>query len=184
MRVRQSTVICWVGQTASQTKWIGLVTRDIIRNHSYTKVLAMSRDGTRNNVWTPRDIIRKQIQSRMPDLQPGAGFINCLKLHIIQAAHVWPQSNFRARHWPYYQSPLTIPPSYYQSTFAILSVNLRHINRLRGRVVKGVEHLDHVWSYGEREVVSSIPIQFFILTRWLVRFSHLKMPFLQNSEFI
>ena len=27
----------------------------------------------------------------------------------------------------------------------------------RGRVVKGVGHLDHVWSYGVREVVSSIP---------------------------
>ena len=27
----------------------------------------------------------------------------------------------------------------------------------RGRVVKGVRHLDHVWSYGLREVVSSIP---------------------------
>ena len=32
-----------------------------------------------------------------------------------------------------------------------------NINRLRGRVVKGVGHLDHVWSYGVREVVSSIP---------------------------
>ena len=31
------------------------------------------------------------------------------------------------------------------------------INRLRGRVVKGVGHLDHVRSYGVREVVSSIP---------------------------
>ena len=30
-------------------------------------------------------------------------------------------------------------------------------DRLRGRVVKGVGHLDHVWSYGVREVVSSIP---------------------------
>ena len=30
-------------------------------------------------------------------------------------------------------------------------------HRLRGRVVKGVGHLDHVWSYGVREVVSSIP---------------------------
>ena len=29
--------------------------------------------------------------------------------------------------------------------------------RLRGRVVKGVGHLDHVRSYGMREVVSSIP---------------------------
>ena len=28
---------------------------------------------------------------------------------------------------------------------------------LRGRVVKGVGHLDHVWSCGVREVVSSIP---------------------------
>ena len=28
---------------------------------------------------------------------------------------------------------------------------------LRGRVVKGVGHLDHGWSYGVREVVSSIP---------------------------
>ena len=31
------------------------------------------------------------------------------------------------------------------------------INRLRGRVVKGVGHLDRVWSYGVREVVSLIP---------------------------
>ena len=30
-------------------------------------------------------------------------------------------------------------------------------NRLRGRVVKGVGHLDHVRSYGVREVMSSIP---------------------------
>ena len=29
--------------------------------------------------------------------------------------------------------------------------------RLRGRVVKGMGHIDHVWSYGVREVVSSIP---------------------------
>ncbi len=29
--------------------------------------------------------------------------------------------------------------------------------RLRGRVDKGVGHLGHVWSYGVREVVSSIP---------------------------
>ena len=34
----------------------------------------------------------------------------------------------------------------------------RHLkDRLRGRVVKGVGHLDHVRSYGVREVVSSIP---------------------------
>ena len=64
------------------------------------------------------------------------------------------------------------------------------INRLRGRVVKGVGHLDHDWSYGVREVVSSIPDRGNIVgwvfhpTRWLVRFSHLNMPFLQNSEFI
>ena len=32
-----------------------------------------------------------------------------------------------------------------------------NLNRLRGRVVKGVGHLDHVRSYGVREVVSSIP---------------------------
>ena len=64
-------------------------------------------------------------------------------------------------------------------------------NRLRGRVVKGVVgHLDHVWSYGVREVVSSIPDRgniagwVFHPTRTLVRFSHLNMPFLQNSEFI
>ncbi len=30
-------------------------------------------------------------------------------------------------------------------------------NRLLGRVVKGVWHLDHVWSYDVREVVNSIP---------------------------
>ena len=61
---------------------------------------------------------------------------------------------------------------------------------LRGRVVKGVGHLDHVWSYGVREVVSSIPDRGNIVgcvfhpTRWLVRFPHLNMPFLPNSEFI
>ena len=53
----------------------------------------------------------------------------------------------------------------------------QQINRRRGRVVKGVGHLDHVWSYGVREVVSSIPDRgnivgsVFHLTRWLVRFS-------------
>ena len=47
----------------------------------------------------------------------------------------------------------------------------------RGRVGKGVGHLDHVWSYGVREVVSSIPDRGNILgwvfhpTRWLERFS-------------
>ena len=61
---------------------------------------------------------------------------------------------------------------------------------LRGRVVKGVGHLDHVWSYGVREVVSSIPDRgnlvgwVFLPTRWLVRFSHLNIPLLQNSELI
>ena len=49
------------------------------------------------------------------------------------------------------------------------------------RVVKGVGHLDHVWSYGVREVVSSIPDRGNIVgwvfhpTRWLVKFSHLNM---------
>ena len=33
----------------------------------------------------------------------------------------------------------------------------RVMSRLRGRVVKGVGHLDHVWGYRVREVVSSIP---------------------------
>ena len=62
--------------------------------------------------------------------------------------------------------------------------------RRRGRVVKGVGHLDHVWSYGVRKVVSSIPDRGNIVgwvfhpTRWLVRFPHLNMPFLPNSEFI
>ena len=47
----------------------------------------------------------------------------------------------------------------------------------RGRVVKGVGHLDHVWSYNVREVVSSIPDRgntvgwVFHPTGWLVRFS-------------
>ena len=47
---------------------------------------------------------------------------------------------------------------------------------------KGVGHLDHVWSYGVWEVVSSIPDHANIVgwvfhpTRWLVRFSHLNMP--------
>ena len=53
-----------------------------------------------------------------------------------------------------------------------------------------VGHLDHVWSYGVRKVVSAIPDEGNIVgwvfhpTRWLVRFSHLNMPFIQNSEFI
>ena len=57
-------------------------------------------------------------------------------------------------------------------------------------MVKGMGHLDHVWSYSVREIVSSIPDRGNIVgwvfhpTRWLVRFSHLNMPFLQNSEFI
>ena len=47
----------------------------------------------------------------------------------------------------------------------------------RGRVGKGVGHLDHVWSYGVRKVVSSIPDRGNIVgwvfhpTRWLARFS-------------
>ena len=47
----------------------------------------------------------------------------------------------------------------------------------RGRVVKGVGHLDHVWSYGVQKVVSSIPYRGNIVgwvfhpTRWLARFS-------------
>ena len=32
-----------------------------------------------------------------------------------------------------------------------------HIVTSSGRLVKGMGHLDHVWSYGVREVVSSIP---------------------------
>ena len=32
-----------------------------------------------------------------------------------------------------------------------------HLVRRRGRVVKGVGHLDNVWSYGVRKVVRSIP---------------------------
>ena len=51
------------------------------------------------------------------------------------------------------------------------------INRRRGRVGKGVGHLAHVWSYGVREVVSSIPDRGNIVgwvihpTRRLERFS-------------
>ena len=81
---------------------------------------------------------------------------------------------------------LDLWPSYWDVWCFILYCH----NRLRGRVVKGVGHLDHVWSYGVREVVSSIPDRGNIVgwvfhpTRWLVRFSHLNMPFLQNSEFI
>ena len=47
-------------------------------------------------------------------------------------------------------------------------------------------HLDHVWSYGVREVVSSIPDRGNIVgwvfhpTRWLARLPHLNMPFLLN----
>ena len=46
-----------------------------------------------------------------------------------------------------------------------------------GRVVKGVGHLDHFWSYSVRKVVSSIPDRGNIVgwvfhpTRWLARFS-------------
>ena len=49
--------------------------------------------------------------------------------------------------------------------------------RLRGRVVRGVGHLDHVWSYGVRVVVSSIPDRGNIVgwvfhpTSWLAWFS-------------
>ena len=56
-----------------------------------------------------------------------------------------------------------------------LPVNIKEIlYRLRGRVVKGVGHLDHVWSYGGREVVSSIADRGNIVgwvfhpNRWLV----------------
>ena len=50
-------------------------------------------------------------------------------------------------------------------------------NRRRSRVGKSVGHLYHVWSYGVREVVSSIPDRGNIVgwvfhpTRWLVLFS-------------
>ena len=40
---------------------------------------------------------------------------------------------------------------------AHVSVPYKRAGILRGRVVKGVGHLDHVWSFGVREVVSSIP---------------------------
>ena len=39
----------------------------------------------------------------------------------------------------------------------VLPCSMKCSNRLRDRVVKGVGHLDHVRSYGVREVVSSIP---------------------------
>ena len=50
--------------------------------------------------------------------------------------------------------------------------------------------LPNVWSYGGRKVLSSNPDRGNIVgwvfhpTRWLVRFPHLNMPFLPNSEFI
>ena len=50
-------------------------------------------------------------------------------------------------------------------------------NRRRGRVGKGMGDLDHVWSYGVREVVTSIPDRGNIVgwvfhpNRWLARFS-------------
>ena len=83
---------------------------------------------------------------------------------------------------------LFCPPPYF-SLFCPLLYHSTSIF-LRGRVVKDVGHLDHVWSYGVREVVSSIPDRGNIVgwvfhpTRRLVRFSHLNMPFLPNSEFI
>ena len=47
------------------------------------------------------------------------------------------------------------------SVYDILVRQQRHCQPstcvIRGRVVKGVGHLDHGWSYGVREVVSSIP---------------------------
>ena len=63
------------------------------------------------------------------------------------------------------------------------------LDRRRGRVVKGLGHLDHVWSYGVREVVSSIPDRgniagwVFHPTRWLVRFPHLNIQHAFPSKF-
>ena len=54
---------------------------------------------------------------------------------------------------------------------------LGQFNHLTAAVGKGVGHLDHVWSYGVREVGSSIPGRGNIVgwvfhpTRWLARFS-------------
>ena len=42
-------------------------------------------------------------------------------------------------------------------SISLVRLNVPRPNRLRGRVVKSVGHLDHVWSYGVWEVVSSIP---------------------------
>ena len=64
-------------------------------------------------------------------------------------------------------------------------------DRRRGRVGRGVGHLDHVLSYGVREVVSSIPdrdnnsrMNFSSDQVTGTVFPHLIIPFLQNSEFI
>ena len=81
--------------------------------------------------------------------------------------------------WTYYSTLYRYP----EPTTAPWT-DILNINRLRGRVVKGMGHLDHVWSYGVREVDrGNIVGWVFHPTRWLVRFSHLNMPFLQNSEF-
>ena len=64
------------------------------------------------------------------------------------------------------------------------------ISIINRRVVRGVGHLDHVWSYGVRKVVSSIPDRGNIVpvgwvfhpTRWVVRFPHLNTPFLQRRS--
>ena len=74
-----------------------------------------------------------------------------------------------------------------------LSIAAMEIITITAAVVKGVGYLDHVWSRGVREVVSSIPDRGNIVgwvfhpTRWLVRFSLIwtcLSPFLPNSEFI
>ena len=62
------------------------------------------------------------------------------------------------RHWnpirPLATSMAAFPPRC--SRVCCLPI-LTRSHLVRGRVVKGVGHLDHVWSYGAREVVSSIP---------------------------
>ena len=68
----------------------------------------------------------------------------------------------------------------------------RHHHKVSGRVCKGVGHLDHIWSYGVRKVVSSIPDRGNNYSRMSFSsdqvtgtvFPHLKMIFLPNSEFI
>ena len=97
---------------------------------------------------------------------------------------------------PVRPTPLTprFPYLFYTSlstwVVVFLFVSFHNAILQTGRVVKGVGHLDHVWSYGVWEVVSSIP-DWGNTVGWVFHSTQVtgtvfsfEQPFLKNSEFI